>query len=123
MKKLFLLKKPEVFQGRKYLKSKKNYFEGWYFKNTNSKDGISFIPGISITNSIEKAFIQIITNNYSYFIGDKVFVFGKTKGFVVSPKVKDYGDKIVSAKGLFGTIGLSLLQEGGWYGKKLYNYP
>lgn len=53
------------------------------------------------------------SNNYSYFIGDKVFVFGKTKGFVVSPKVKDYGDKIVSAKGLFGTIGLSLLQEGG----------
>ena len=53
------------------------------------------------------------SNNYSYFIGDKVFVFGKTKGFVVFPEVRDYGDKIVSAKGLFGTIGLSLLQEGG----------
>ena len=68
MKKINLIKNPQVFQGKKYLKSNKNYFEGWYFKNTNEKEGIAFIPGISITNSEKKAFIQVITNNKSYFI-------------------------------------------------------
>ncbi|MBQ8472392.1 MAG: hypothetical protein IJ501_02700 [Bacilli bacterium] len=68
MKKLYLIKNPELFQGEKYLKKKKNYFEGWYFKNTNLKDGISFIPGISITKDKKKAFIQVITNNSSYYI-------------------------------------------------------
>ena len=62
------MSKPELFQGEKYLSRSKNYFEGWYFKNTNGIDSISFIPGISI-NSIEKrAFIQVITNEKSYFI-------------------------------------------------------
>ena len=68
MKKINLIKSPEFFQGKKYLKTNKNYFEGWYFKNTNEKEGISFIPGINITNKDKKAFIQVITNNESYFI-------------------------------------------------------
>lgn len=68
MKKLFLIKNPELFQGEKYLKKNKTYFEGWYFKNTNKDNGISFIPGISITNQEKKAFIQIIASNSSYFI-------------------------------------------------------
>ena len=68
MKKTYIIKNPELFQGEKYLKKSKTYFEGWYFKNTNKDNGISFIPGISITNQEKKAFIQIITSNSSYFI-------------------------------------------------------
>lgn len=68
MKKIFLMKNPELFQGEKYIKTSNNYFEGWYFKNTNSKDGISFIPGININKKEKKAFIQVITIHSSYFI-------------------------------------------------------
>ena len=67
MNKLFLIKNPELFQGEKRKKSN-NYFEGWYFKNTNNKKGISFIPGININEQEKKAFIQIITNDSSYFV-------------------------------------------------------
>lgn len=68
MNKMFLIKNPELFQGEKYLKSTKNYFEGWYFKNINNEDGISFIPGINIDEKEKSAFIQVITNASSYFI-------------------------------------------------------
>ena len=68
MNKLFLIKNPDLFQGEKYLKKRKAYFEGWYFKNINPTDGISFIPGININNNEKKAFIQIITNESSYFV-------------------------------------------------------
>ncbi len=68
MNKLVLIKNPELFQGEKSLSKNKNYFEGWYFKNTNNKEGISFIPGISNENNDKKAFIQVITNDFSYFI-------------------------------------------------------
>lgn len=68
MKKLFLIKNPELFQGEKHLNTNKNYFEGWYFKNTNNESGISFIPGININGHEKKAFIQIITMDSSYFV-------------------------------------------------------
>lgn len=68
MKKMFLIKNPDLFQGEKYLKNNKNYFEGWYFKNINNNNGIAFIPGININKEEKKAFIQIITNESSYFI-------------------------------------------------------
>lgn len=68
MEKIFLMRNPELFQGEKYIKTDKNYFEGWYFKNTNNKNAISFIPGININGQEKKAFIQIITINYSYFV-------------------------------------------------------
>lgn len=68
MNKLFLMKNPDLFQGEKYLTEYKDYFEGWYFKNTNKENGISFIPGINIEKSEPKAFIQVITNNTSYFV-------------------------------------------------------
>ena len=68
MKKLFLIRNPNLFQGEKYLKDNKNYFEGWYFKHTNKKDNISFIPGINVNGQDKKSFIQIITNYSSYFI-------------------------------------------------------
>ena len=68
MKKLFYIRNSELFQGRKYLDKKKYYFEGWYFKNTCDDICISFIPGISINKDKNKAFIQIITNDKSYYI-------------------------------------------------------
>lgn len=68
MNKLLLMKNVELFQGENYLNKKRNYFEGWYFKNINSQAGISFIPGISIDDTGTKAFIQVITNNISYFV-------------------------------------------------------
>lgn len=68
MKRLFLIKNPDLFQGEKYLNKNSNYFEGWYFKNTNYEDGISFIPGINIEKNEKKAFIQVITNDSSYFV-------------------------------------------------------
>ena len=68
MKKTYLIKNPDVFQGEKNLSENKEYFEGWYFKNTNKEKGISFIPGINIQENGKKAFVQIITNDESYFI-------------------------------------------------------
>ncbi|MCI8567913.1 MAG: hypothetical protein HFG48_01185 [Bacilli bacterium] len=72
MKKINLMKKQELFQGRKYLGKGKTYFEGWYFKQVGGKKGISFIPGINLEDGKEKAFIQIITNNKSYFVDYKI---------------------------------------------------
>lgn len=40
----------------------------WYYKNIYHQKGISFIPGINISDSEPKAFIQIITTNMSYFV-------------------------------------------------------
>jgi len=68
MKKIFLMKNPELFQGEKNINTNKNYFEGWYFKNTNNENGISFIPGININGQERKAFIQVITTDSSYFV-------------------------------------------------------
>ena len=68
MNKLFLIQNPEVFQGENFIKTNNNYFEGWYFKNTNMKNGISFIPGININAKEKNAFIQVITNASSYFV-------------------------------------------------------
>ncbi len=68
MNKLFLIKNPDLFQGEKYLNINKSYFEGWYFKNTNSENSIAFIPGINVTENDKKAFIQVITDEMSYFI-------------------------------------------------------
>ena len=68
MRKKVFIKNLEIFQGEKYLNTNKNYFEGWYFKCNNSEEGISFIPGINIEENDKKAFIQVITNEESYFI-------------------------------------------------------
>jgi hypothetical protein len=62
------MKNPILFQGEKQLGTNNHYFEGWYFKNTNGKETISFIPGININENEKKAFIQVITNYTSYFI-------------------------------------------------------
>ena len=51
--------KPEVFQGNL---RKKNYFEGWYFKNTSAdlNHVVAFIPGISLNHDDPHSFIQVI---------------------------------------------------------------
>ncbi|MDD6223721.1 MAG: tocopherol cyclase family protein [bacterium] len=84
MKQLFLKKNPELFQGQKYLETNKSYFEGWYFKQTNAKVGISFIPGIHINQKEKKAFIQVITNDASYFVDYPIekFEFGSDPFYV-----------------------------------------
>lgn len=92
MNKLLLIKNAELFQGEKYLDKKKNYFEGWYFKNVNSQKGISFIPGINIDCNGAKAFIQIITNNMSYFVNYNI----KDFEFSYKPFRIRIGDNIFS---------------------------
>ncbi|MGM9970203.1 MAG: tocopherol cyclase family protein [Anaeroplasma sp.] len=88
MNKLFLIKNPDLFQGEKYLNTNKNYFEGWYFKNTNNKESISFIPGINIDGKDKRAFIQVITNDSSYFINYNIDDF-KSNFYPFSIKIKD----------------------------------
>lgn len=68
MKKIQLIKNPELFQGKKQLYMDKEYFEGWYYKNTSSQESIAFIPGISINPINKHAFIQIMTLTSSYYI-------------------------------------------------------
>ena len=78
------MKNPELFQGEKYIKTNNNYFEGWYFKNTNNENGISFIPGININEKEKKAFIQVITKDSSYFVNYNIddFKFGFEPFFI-----------------------------------------
>lgn len=62
---------PELFQGSK---SRKNYFEGWYFKLVDATEEhvLAVIPGVSLGSTAEdsEAFIQIFngtTGDYDYF--------------------------------------------------------
>lgn len=96
MNKLFLMKNPDLFQGKKYLNTNKNYFEGWYFKNTNNVEGISFIPGINIDDKDKKAFIQVITNNSSYFINYNI----KDFKFNFEPFLIQIGNNTFSKDGI-----------------------
>ncbi len=59
---------PELFQGN--LK-KVDYFEGWYFKHTDSENHLVFclIPGVSLNPGDSHAFIQLLdgTNGKTYY--------------------------------------------------------
>ncbi len=57
--------KPSVFQGS--LK-KKNYFEGWYFKQVSKSTAntYSIIPGISLIENDPHAFIQVMDGQNGY---------------------------------------------------------
>lgn len=59
---------PDIFQGKN---KKKRYFEGWYYKITDSKAerSLIIIPGISIGTWDTHAFIQVLDtdNKVSYF--------------------------------------------------------
>ncbi len=67
----------EHFQGNI---NNKNYFEGWYFKQVTNdkKDAIAFIVGIS-TSEEKHSFIQIITNNESYYLKFDIHDFSYSK--------------------------------------------
>jgi hypothetical protein len=62
------LKEPAIFQGNL---NNKDYFEGWYFKQSSilSGDKLAIIPGISLTSEDRHAFIQVFegTENKSYY--------------------------------------------------------
>lgn len=96
MNRLYLMKNPPIFQGETYLNKNKNYFEGWYFKNTNNENGISFIPGINIDEEGKKAFIQVITNKKSYYINYDIDSFK----FNVDPFYIQIGDNTFSKDGI-----------------------
>lgn len=65
---LYLKNNPIVYQAENKINKLKNYFEGWYFKNSFENTTISFIPGLNIENKNKSCFIQIITNSNSYYI-------------------------------------------------------
>lgn len=46
--------------------SKKEYFNGWYFKCTNAAQTVAFIPSIHCFNGKTNAFLQIITDKSAY---------------------------------------------------------
>jgi len=96
MNRLFFIKNPDLFQGEKNLTKNKDYFEGWYFKNTNKEKGISFIPGINIENSKAKAFVQVITNDTSHFINYNINDFY----FNHDPFTIKIGNNIFSKEGI-----------------------
>ncbi len=61
--------RPAMFQGTH---KKKDYFEGWYFKNVSADQGevLSVIPGISFDRNDPHAFVQLIngiTGQTRYF--------------------------------------------------------
>ncbi len=96
MNKLFLMRNPDLFQGQKKLDTNKNYFEGWYFKNTNKEEGISFIPGININKDHKNAFIQVITNNSSHYINYSIDEFkSESEPFLIK-----IGNNIFSKEGI-----------------------
>ena len=89
------MRNPDLFQGEKYLNKTKNYFEGWYFKNSNNLETISFIPGINIDKN-KKAFIQVITNNESFFINYDITKFE----FGINPFYIKIDNNIFSKEGI-----------------------
>ena len=96
MNKLWLKRKPEVFQGENYLKKNLNYFEGWYFKNSGDKNSIAFIPGININHKFKEAFIQVITDQSSYFVDYNISDFR----FMHNPFYIKIGNNFFSKEGL-----------------------
>ena len=99
------IRNPIYFQGKI---KRKNYFEGWYFKQY-SLDGtcsISFIPGISLFNEDVHSFIQYI---YCYSDSDKNkivksgYIKFSLKDFEVSykPFVLKIGKNMFSEKRIF----------------------
>ena len=61
---------PILFQGKK---KRKNYFEGWYYKQVSKdeKNAISIIPGISLFEDDVHSFVQYIFSN-SDILGNKI---------------------------------------------------
>lgn len=80
--------------------TKKNYFEGWYFKQVLFKNKVlSIIPGISISAHRKHAFIQVIEtiNNKTYYIPYNIedVEFGKTTFYIKIKNNYFSKDKII----------------------------
>ena len=95
---------PELFQGSL---SKKNYFEGWYFKHVgiNHRDAFAVIPGISLSTD-SHAFIQFadgISGSSFYYRYDLNEFQAEKNRFLIR-----IGDSVFSA----GGIDLKLKGEG-----------
>lgn len=62
-------KHSEIYMKRPF---NKRYFEGWYFKQTDSRciNTISFIPSVSFSKKTGKAYIQVIYQNENEIIND-----------------------------------------------------
>jgi len=109
MNRLFLIRNPDLFQGEKNLTKNKDYFEGWYFKNTNKEKAISFIPGINIENNKPKAFVQVITNNESHFINYDI----KEFEFTYNSFAIKIGNNLFSKEGIHIDIKTDVLDING----------
>jgi tocopherol cyclase len=127
------LKDPTIFQGDL---NKNQYFEGWYFKQSNL-DGdvvLSIIPGISLAEEDRHAFIQLLdgTSGIAYYERFEIEEFKPG----LKPFTVNIGDNVfslsgveldingeVSVKGSLRYSDLSLFRGGvgmrgvmGWYG-------
>lgn len=80
---------------------KKSYFEGWYFKNQNDNEIISFIPASHIDeNGKKSASLQIIMNNTSDYITYPIDDFAvSTNKFAIK-----IGENIFTEKGILLNI-------------------
>lgn len=79
---IYKLYHPEIFQGSL---SKKNYFEGWYYKFVSSDQSraIAIIPGVALYDQKDRhAFIQIIdgVHQHSYYKSFNLDQFHYIKG-------------------------------------------
>lgn len=79
----------------KKIKNKKNFFAGWYFKHTGNYN-FALIPSISINNGIKKAYIQIITSQFSHTFSYPYSLF------------KSYKDKIIIGDNTFTIKGIEI---------------
>ena len=82
-------------------KKARQFFEGWYFKQQEGEDTISFIPGVQIDeNSCAYAFIQVITKEESHF-----FTYPISK-FYADPKVLfiRIGNNVFTKQGIYINI-------------------
>lgn len=120
MYRLNKLMHPEIFQG-KY--RKKRYFEGWYFRITDSKAEhvYAIIPGISIGQWDTHAFIQVLDsdNKVSYFRYDiNDFEFNEHRFEIM------IGDNYFSKSRIrLNLIGNELSLQGDLYFCNILEYP
>jgi hypothetical protein len=120
MYRLNKLMHPEIFQGKN---RKKRYFEGWYFKLTDSKAEhiYAVIPGISIGQWDAHAFIQVLDadNNVSYFRYDiNDFEFNERRFEIM------IGDNYFSKSRIrLNLIGGELSLQGDLYFCNILEYP
>lgn len=79
---------------------KRNFFEGWYIKNSDGKNVIAFIPSYHVDNAgVLNASLQIISNDsvYSFRYAGNEFTFLK-KPFFVKIGDSEFTDKGITVR-------------------------